>query len=52
MNKMIACCGINCETCEARLATINDDDQLRKEVSRKWCEMNHNYARDHQLYGL
>ena len=41
MNKMIACCGINCETCEARLATINDDDQLRKEVSRKWCEMNH-----------
>ena len=40
MNKMIACCGINCETCEARLATINDDDQLRKEVSRKWCEMN------------
>ena len=41
MNKFIACCGINCESCEARLATINNDDQLRKEVSRKWCEMNH-----------
>lgn len=41
MNKLIACCGINCETCEARLATINNDDEMRKEVSRKWCEMNH-----------
>ena len=25
MNKMIACCGINCETCEARIATIKKD---------------------------
>jgi len=41
MNKMIACCGLNCETCEARIATINNDDALRREVSRKWCEMNH-----------
>ena len=32
MNKMIACCGINCETYEARLANIKDDDPLRKEV--------------------
>ena len=37
---MIAHCGLNCETCEARLATINNDDELRKEVSRKWCAMN------------
>ena len=41
MNKLIACCGINCATCEARLATITDDDQMRQEVARKWCEMNH-----------
>jgi len=39
-NKMIACCGLNCETCEARIATINNDDNLRKEVSKKWCAMN------------
>ena len=41
MNKMIACCGINCETCEARIATIKDDDKMREEVSRKWCELFH-----------
>ena len=23
---MIACCGINCETCEAPIATIKTDD--------------------------
>ena len=26
MNKMIACCGINYETCEARIATMKNDD--------------------------
>jgi hypothetical protein len=36
MNKMIACCGINCETCEARIATIKDDDKMRAEVAKKW----------------
>lgn len=25
----------------AHKATITNDDELRKEVSRKWCEMNH-----------
>ena len=41
MNKMIACCGINCETCEARIATMKNDDKMRVEVAEKWCEMNH-----------
>ena len=41
MNKMIACCGINCETCEARIATIKNNDKMRVEVAKKWCEMNH-----------
>lgn len=36
MEKMIACCGLNCATCEARIATIADDDQLRNEVMEKW----------------
>lgn len=39
-NQLIAYCGLNCERCEARIATLNNDNQLRKEVSRKWCEMN------------
>ena len=34
MNKMIACCGINCETCEARLATMKNDDKMRVEVAK------------------
>ncbi len=41
---MIAYCGLNCETCQAHIATINNDDELRKEVSRKWCELfSHRY---------
>ena len=41
MDKMIGYCGINCEKCEARIATIKDDDKMREEVSRKWCELFH-----------
>lgn len=39
-NRLIAYCGLDCEACEARKATLTNDDGLRKEVSRKWCEMN------------
>ena len=28
MNKMIACCGINCETCETNIATMKNDDKM------------------------
>lgn len=40
MNEMIAYCGLNCQTCEAYIATIRDDDQLREEVAKKWSEYN------------
>ena len=30
MNEYIAYCGLNCETCEARIATVNHDDALRR----------------------
>ena len=40
MNKMIAYCGLNCEKCEARLATINNDNELRKKVADKWSNLN------------
>lgn len=39
-NKFIAYCGLDCESCEARLATINDDNELRKKVAKEWSEMN------------
>ena len=40
MNNFIAYCGLDCENCEARLATINDDNELRKKVSKLWSELN------------
>lgn len=39
-NILIACCGLNCEECEARIATVNNDDVLRREVAEKWSEWN------------
>ena len=40
MNSFIAYCGLDCEKCEARLATINNDDGLRKKVAAFWSELN------------
>lgn len=40
MDKFIAYCGLDCKACEARKATVEDDDALRAEVARKWSEMN------------
>lgn len=40
MNELRACCGLNCEQCEARIATIHNDDELRKTVAHKWSQMN------------
>jgi hypothetical protein len=39
MKEMIACCGINCELCEARIATIHDDDDMRSRVAEEWSKM-------------
>lgn len=36
MEKLISCCGLNCAACEARIATMNNDDKLRKETAEKW----------------
>ena len=40
MNEYIAYCGLNCEACEARLATVNNDDALRQRVAKEWSELN------------
>ena len=40
MNEYIAYCGLNCETCEARIATVNHDDALRRQVVKEWSELN------------
>ena len=40
MNKMIAYCGLDCEKCDAYLATINDDHELRRKTAKLWAELN------------
>jgi len=39
MNQLIACCGLDCETCDARIATVKNDNKLREETADKWREM-------------
>ena len=40
MNQFIAYCGLDCEKCEARIATVNDDNALRAKVAKLWSELN------------
>lgn len=40
MKDFIAYCGLDCEKCEARTATINNDNELRKRVAKLWTELN------------
>lgn len=40
MNDMIAYCGLDCEKCDAYLATINDDQALREKTAKLWAELN------------
>ena len=40
MKGSIAYCGLDCERCEAYIATLNDDDDLRMKVAKEWSELN------------
>ena len=40
MNNYIAFCGLDCERCDARIATIHNDDTLREKVAKLWSELN------------
>ena len=37
---LIAYCGLNCEECEAYIATINNDNNLREKVAKEWSVLN------------
>ena len=39
MKPLIACCGLDCETCDARKATLANDNHLREETAKKWSAM-------------
>ena len=36
MEKLIACCGLNCTDCDAWIATMNNDDEMRRATAEKW----------------
>ena len=40
MKKLIAYCGLDCEKCDARKATLNNDNELREKVAKLWSELN------------
>ena len=40
MKQLIGFCGLDCELCDARTATLNNDDELRAKTAKLWCEMN------------
>jgi len=40
MKDMIAYCGLDCEKCDAYLATVNDDQVLREKTAKLWAELN------------
>lgn len=40
MKNMIGYCGLDCEKCDAYLATINDDQALREKTAKLWVELN------------
>ena len=40
MKQYIAYCGLDCDNCEARIATVNDDDSLRQKVAIEWSDLN------------
>ncbi len=40
MRDMIAYCGLDCETCDAYLATIHNDQALREKTAKLWAELN------------
>ena len=40
MKKMIAFCGLDCEKCNAYLATKNNDQALREKTAKLWSELN------------
>ena len=40
MKQLIAICGIDCEHCDAYIATKNNDQALREKTAKLWAELN------------
>ena len=40
MKNRIAYCGLDCEKCDAYIATVNDDQELREKTADLWAKLN------------
>ncbi len=40
MKTLIAYCGLDCEKCDARIATLRNDQALREKTAKLWSELN------------
>ena len=40
MNQLIGCCGLDCEICDARIATFANDEALREKTAALWTKLN------------
>ena len=40
MKQLIGYCGLDCEKCDAYIATKNNDQALREKTARLWSELN------------
>lgn len=40
MNQLIACCGLDCEFCDARIATLTNNNALREKTAALWTKLN------------
>ena len=40
MNQLIACCGLDCEACDARIATLTNNNALREKTAALWTKLN------------
>ena len=40
MNDLIGCCGLDCEICDARIATLPNDNALREKTAALWTRLN------------
>ena len=40
MKEMIGYCGLDCEKCDAYLATIHGDQALREKTAKLWAKLN------------
>ena len=50
-NQLIGCCGLDCETCDVRIATLTNSSALREKTSAFWAKLNRVPITAEMIYG-